>query len=174
MVNDSHILDQNETARWTRSECFVEFAVVHPEHQILTRFGMEDSPSRSWIDAVQVQLQSTCNTGSYKSALVIHRYSPRVVLPDPGGPYSKYLQLSAFHPTSKSHGLTLVCVGYLIESAISWEFIVDLPLFAYHAFSSSERKHWTSSRTSSFFDSGRMTDFHDLEGRAIGKYQEPL
>jgi hypothetical protein len=82
--------------------------------------------------------------------------------------------MSVFHRTSKVDCLTLVCVEYLIESALCRGAFVDSPLFAYHAFSSSERKHWTSSRTSSFFDSGRMTDFHDLEGRAIGKYQDPL
>jgi hypothetical protein len=89
MVNDSHIFDQNKIARWTRSECFVEFAVVHPEHKDLSQLQMGDSPPRSWIDAVQVQLQSTSYTGSYISALMIHRYSPRVVFPEPGGPYSR-------------------------------------------------------------------------------------
>jgi hypothetical protein len=64
-TDHSHVFDQDEIARWTRSECFVEFAVVHPEHKDLSQLPMGDSPSRSWIDAVQVQLQSTCNTGGY-------------------------------------------------------------------------------------------------------------
>jgi hypothetical protein len=64
-MNDLHVFNQDEIARWTRSECFVEFAVVHPEHKDLSQLPMGDSPSRSWIDAVQVQLHSTCNTGGY-------------------------------------------------------------------------------------------------------------
>jgi hypothetical protein len=91
VISDVHVFDQDEITRWTRSECFVEFAVVHPVRQFMTQLVIKDSPPRSWIDAVQVQLQSTCNTGGYESVMIAGHDSPRVVFPDPGGPYSRYL-----------------------------------------------------------------------------------
>jgi len=58
-------------------------------------------------------------------------------------------------------------------SAHGSEVVKNIPLLAYQIFSSSEMKHSISPKISSFWPSGRMTDCHDLDGRAMGENQTP-